>query len=271
MTSRSECIRGCMQPGIHFATCTDRADTGGACTGCAPELPIDGLVVCGECRRRVRGLLRVAPDLLGRLRALAAHGKAVVYSPVKVFTPASTVPEQVDADVADALIEISANLRDWSRHIVMATLDGLDRVLADEAQTIRLAAAVIDTHELTPDGGRHWSIADAASKWGVERRDRSTFVYQEDADEVELLISPIHESRLDPLLTAPEAARLAQISDRQLRTWVSAGEITPRATLREGRMTKRWYRRSEVIATAERMRVAAAATRFARKADAESA
>ena len=122
MTSRSECIRGCMQPGIHFATCTDRVDAGGACTGCAPASPVDGLVVCGECRRRIRGLLRIAPDLLGRLRAMAGHGKAVVYSPVKVFTPASTVPEQVDAAVADALAKSTqANER---RAAIMAHANG---------------------------------------------------------------------------------------------------------------------------------------------------
>lgn len=242
MTSRSECIRGCMQPGIHFATCTDRVDAGGACTGCAPASPVDGLVVCGECRRRIRGLLRIAPDLLGRLRALAGHGKAVVYSPVKVFTPASTVPEQVDADVADALIEISANLRDWARHIVMATLDGLDRVLADEAQTIRLAAAVIDTHELTPDGGRHWSIADAASKWGVERRDRSTFTYPASIEDGVIETQPVTEW-YDPLLSIAQAAQRANRTRRSIELWIERGElaVAVRARLTDGTVMKSVY------------------------------
>lgn len=260
--SRSECVRGCHQPDVHFATCTDARELGGSCTGCAPAPVLEGFVVCETCRRRIRGLLRIAPDLLGRLRALAGHGKAVVYTPVKVFGVASAAPDQVDPEIADALIEIPANLRDWSRWIDMRTLEGVDRVLADEEQTLRLAAAVLDMHAPDEDGGRHWSIADAASRWGVERRDRTTFVYQEDADEVEQLITPIHESRHDPLMTARDAAKLAQISDRQLRSWVSAGAIAAQATLRDGRgVMMRWYRRSEVIATAERMR-AAAAPRF---------
>ncbi len=267
-TSRSECVRGCMKSGVHFASCEDRIDAGGTCTGCAPEAPVEGLVVCGECRRRVRGLLRIAPDLLGRMRSLAAQGKAAVYSPVKVFGAPAMAPDQVDAELADALIEISANVAAWSRWIDMRTLGGLDRVLADADQTHRLAVAVIDRHTVEEEGGRRWSIADAAARWGVERRDRTTFVYQEDADEVEQLITPIHESRHDPLLTARDAAKLAQISDRQLRSWVSAGAIAPQATLRDGRgVMMRWYRRSEVIATAERMRAAATATWFAARKD----
>lgn len=264
-TFRSECVRGCMQPGVHFASCEDRADLGGSCAGCAPEPTVDGLAVCGECRRRVRGLLRISADLLGRMRSLAAQGKATVYSPVKVFGAPASPPDQVDAELADALIEISGNVAAWSRWIDMRSLDGLDRVLADEAQSLRLFVAVIDRHDVDEHGDRRWSIADAAAKWGVERRDRTTFVYQEDADEVEQLITPIHESRHDPLLTAKDAAKLAQITDRQLRNWVTAGEIEPRATLRDGRgVMMRWYRRSEVEATAERMR-AAAAPRFVRK------
>ncbi|QYF98921.1 hypothetical protein [Microbacterium sp. PAMC21962] len=219
--------------------------------------------MCETCRKRIRGLLRIAPDLLGRLRALAGHGKAVVYSPVKTFAAASTAPDQVDAEVADALIEISQNLRDWSRWINMHTLDGVDRILADADQTLRLAAAVIDMHTPDEDGGRHWSIADAASRWGVERRDRSTFVYQDDADDVEILINPIPEPRFDPLLITRDAAKRAQVTERQLRNWVAAGELAPRATLRDGRgVMTRWYRQSEVDATAARMRAAAVASQF---------
>ena len=137
----------------------------------------------------------------------------------------------------------------------MATLDGLDRVLSDEMQTVRLADAVIDVHAPDGDGNRNWSVADAASKWGVERRDRGTYVYQEEADTIEELVRPIHERRDDPLLITKEAAARAKVTDRQLRNWVAAGELEPTATLRDGRgVVNRWYRRSEVDETAERMR-----------------
>lgn len=263
--SSSECLRGCMQSDVHFASCNGVTDTGGVCAGCAPEPTIEGLVVCGECRRRIRGLLRIAPDLLGRMRALAGHGKAVVYSPVKVFSAAASAPDQVDPDVADALLELGANLTAWHRLIDPTNLNGLDRVLADEDQTVRLAAAVIDRHDPDVDGGRHWSIADAAAKWGVERRDRGTFVYQEKADEIEELITPIHESRHDPLLPSKDAAARAGVTESQLRKWVAAEALVPAARLRDARgVVTRWYRASEVDHAADVMRTAAAQSRFKR-------
>ena len=144
MTSRSDCVRGCLRPEVHLADRPASANPAEPCPiprRCAAAVVLEGFVVCETCRKRIRGLLRIAPDLLGRLRALAGHGKAVVYSPVKTTALAFTAPDQVDAEVADALIEITQNLRDWSRWINMRTLDGVDRILGDADQTLRLAAA----------------------------------------------------------------------------------------------------------------------------------
>ncbi len=263
MMSRSECIRGCVQVDVHFASCDDAVELGGSCTGCAPAPVLPGFVVCERCRRRMRGLLRIAPDLLGRMRALAAHGKAVVYSPVKVVTAAASAPDQVDPDIADALIEITANLRDWSRWIDPRTLDGVDALLADEVQTVRLSAAVLDSHSADADGVRHWSVVDAAARWGVERRGADRFVFSAAADEVQELIAPVPEPRHDPLLITRDAATEARVTERHFRRWVSKGEITPRATLRNGSGgTDRYFYRSEVLATARRMRDRGELTRF---------
>lgn len=266
MTSRSECVRGCLRPEVHLADCPASANPSEPCPiprRCAGAVVMEGFVVCEPCRRRIRGLLRIAPDLLGRVRAMAGHGKAVVYSPVKTFGAAVVAPDQIDADVADALIEISANLRDWGRQIDMGTLAGVDRILTDDDQTLRLAAAIVDMHSPGEDGGRHWSVADAAAKWGVERRDRTSFVYQDNADEVQELITPIHESRLDPLLVSKDAAARAGVSESQLRKWVAAGELAPAARVRDPRgVVTRWYRASEVDVVAAEMREASAASRF---------
>lgn len=190
------------------------------------------------------------------MRSLASQGKAVVYAPVKVFSAAGpgSAPDQVDSDLADAILEISSNLRGWSRHFDLVKMEGLDRVLSDASQADRLAAAVIDRHTPDADGGRHWSVADAMVKWGPERRDRHVFTPAED-DDVELLVMPIHESSFDPILVSREAAAHAKVSESQLRKWVAAGELAHTAKLRDGRgVTTRWYRRSEIEATAQRMR-----------------
>lgn len=238
MTDLSElyCIRGCTSE-LHFAACPDQGE-GGGCAGCAPALVVKDLVVCDDCRRRIRGLLRQTPDLLGRMRSLAAHGKAVVYAPVKVFSAAgpASAPEPVDADLVDAMLEISTNLRAWSRYVDMVKLDGLDRVLGDVGQTRRLAAAVIDTHDTDEDGGRHWSVADAMGKWGPERRDTGRHVFpglmaDEDA---ELVATPIPESSFDPLLVSKEAAAHAKVTENRLRKWVAAGELVARQTVWQG-------------------------------------
>lgn len=268
MTNPSEvyCIRGCTRPDVHFATCPGQLD--GSCAGCAPEPCESGLVVCADCRRRIRGILRHTPDLLGRMRALAAHGKAVVYAPVKVFAAAgpASAPEPVSADLVDALLEIPTNLRAWSRHFDLVSLAGIDRVLGDVEQTRRLAAAVIDTHAPDEDGGRHWSIADAMGEWGTERRGSGRHVFPGgDADGDVLIVTPIAESSFDPLLVSKDAAARVQKSESQLRKWVAAGILEPRAKLRDGRgVVTKWYRASEVDAAAKLARDAAEAARFKR-------
>lgn len=257
MTSRSECVRGCLRPEVHLADCPASANPAEPCPiprRCAGAVVVEGFVVCETCRKRIRGLLRIAPDLLGRLRALAGHGKAVVYSPVKTFGSASTAPDQVDAEVADALIEISTNLRDWSRWINMRTLDGVDRILADDEQTLRLAAAVLDTHTPDEDGGRHWSIADAAAKWDVERRDRHAFVYTATKEDAVIERQPVTEW-YDPLLTIRQAAKRAERSQRSIEMWIEKGdlEVAMRVRLPDGTVLKSVYA-SAVDAVAARKR-----------------
>lgn len=257
MTSRSEqCVRGCVEAGVHYAECASFGVQGGDCAGCAPAQPVRDTVVCAQCNRRIRGMLRNAGDLLGRLRSLSAQGKAAVYSHAKVPASPASAPDQVDSALLDAITQIERTLSAWSRLFDIYTLRGLDEVLADPEQVERLWSALFDIHLEDDDGVRwQWSLADAASKWGIERRDR--YVYPGSAgaaDEVDITVTPVTEWH-NPLLTARDAARRAGVTERQLRKWVQADMIKPAAKVRDARgVVTRWFRASEIDHTAEVMK-----------------
>lgn len=241
MTRSSElhCIRGCVRPDVHYASCETQNQPGG-CGGCAPAPTDRGLVVCDDCRRRIRGVLFQLPDLLGRMGSLASQGAAVVYRPVVVRPAAGLVsaPSPVDDDLADALIAITSNMRAWRRHFDLGSLDGLDRVLSDTAQADLLLSSVLDTNTPTPEGDRSWSVVDALVKWGAERRDPG----QRDADRhvfpvadvsVEPERVPIREWN-DPLLDVRQAAARVDRSQRAVRRWIQQGRLPVEARVRQG-------------------------------------
>jgi hypothetical protein len=246
-----------VQAGVHYADCSIYEDEPPTprCEGCAPAAVVDRLLLCDRCYRRTRGLLRNAFDLLARMRTLTGQAKAVVYSPVKVSSSRGSARDQVGSELLDAITEISSNLSRWSRYIDMSTLRGLDHVLTDIEQTWRLSAAVLDTHSEDDTGARHWSLADAAARWGIERRDRhvypATTVHEDDVEEI---ITPITEW-YDPILVARDAARRAGVEERQLRRWVQRGLLEPAAVVRgPGGTVTKWYQASAVDAAAEKMR-----------------
>lgn len=258
-TNRSDagCVRGCVDPGEHFAACPSYGVEGGECSGCVPAPTHRGTVVCADCYRRVRGILRNTPDLIGRLRSLASQGKAVAYSPVKVPAASATAPDQIGAELLDAILAIEGNLRAWSLHFDPRSLRGLDEVLTDPDQVPALWDAIVDLHVEDEDGGQHWSVADAMARWGVERRDRDRHVYPVDAaggDDRVIARLPVREW-YDELLVSKDAARRARVSESQLRRWVQAGVLEPAARLRDGRgVVTRWFHASAVDAAAEVMR-----------------
>ncbi|CAN7240776.1 hypothetical protein LJR045_000969 [Microbacterium sp. LjRoot45] len=258
MTPRSErpCIRGCLAEGKHYAECPSYGTENGDCTGCAPAKTHNDTLVCETCYRRVRGILRNAPDLLGRLRSLTRQGKAVAYSPTKVPGHAAIAPEQIDAELLDALTEIEANLAEWYRFIDPRTLAGIDDVLSVPEWIDSLWEATLDMHLVDAHGDRHaWSLADAAARWGIERRDRHVYSVAASAEGTVVGRIPIPEPWFDPLIPARDAAKRAEISDRQLRTWVKSDVLVPRAKLREpdGSVVSYFYA-SQVDAAAELMR-----------------
>lgn len=229
------CTRGCLQADVHYADCSiyDDAPVGPRCGGCAPAPVVDGLLLCERCYRRMRGLLRNAFDLLARLRTMTGQAKAVIYSPVKVSSSRGSAPEQVGSELLDAITEISANLSRWSRFIDLSTLRGLDAVLTDVEQTWRLSAAVLDAHSEDETGARHWSLADAAARWGVERRDRHVYPAARQADDEDTFEEPAPVTEwYDPLLTIKQAALHVRKTQRSVQTWIAEGHLEVAASLR---------------------------------------
>lgn len=238
------CIRGCVQRGVHYATCAwygiDESvaptvaalpNTPKQCRGCAPRECRDGSLVCDRCFGRLRALVRDADDLMGRLASLADPMKATPTDKAPGGRSASVEPPApVDADLADAMNDIGHTLRDWDRH----TDYQLEKALPDlvnNAEHVRvLGIGFLDRHP-TADGVREfWSVQDAVDKWGVERR-TDTFVYpDDDGEEVEL--QPVREW-FDRLLTIQQAAKRAKVSQRQVQRWVEK-EILPVATKHRG-------------------------------------
>lgn len=281
------CIRGCTVAGVHFASCpwlgvedgSERAtsmlaDGVAPCTGCAPARSRAGALICDRCYGRVRGLLANAPDLVGRLRSLTDPTKATVYDRIRVSSSSGesgAAPASVE--VLDAVRDVQETLAGWAAYFhdptgraktdavaafedahraSLAVLANLDSIANDVELVAHLSAGVLERTQPDADGVRvFWSIADAMSRFGPERRDRGA--REEWANHIDREVSVVAVPEWgDPLVGRDEAEVLAG-SARTLRRWEKAGEIAPAGrTSIAGVMTK-LYRRSELVATGERM------------------
>lgn len=282
--SRSEiqdgCAFGCTIAGKHFAACPSFGAEGETdCPGCHPypvHPDVADVLVCEWCYRSARGVVQNAPDLLGRMVTMTEQGKAVVYSPVKRSSSGGMVRDVGgDGDLIDAIAAVRLHLRWWDRRVNLRTMNGFDKVLADRDLLGDVRRTVLDHHEEDQDGAQVWSIADAAARWGVERRDR--FVYPDagpsladrtlsrfaDRESTPVLASwPVREwsghgassVAFDPLLSTRDAAEAAEVSESQLRKWVAAGKLTHDTTMRDARgVEQKWFYESKVLAVAKEM------------------
>lgn len=271
------CVRGCTVPDVHYATCEDFGKTGAEAThcktgGCAPAEARKGVLICDSCYGRVRGLLMNAPDLVGRMRSLADPTKAAVYDRIRVSSSSEIASAPVPADLLDASRDVQATLAWWAGYFgeptgraktdpvgafedahraTLAVLADLDRLANNHATLARLSEWVLDRHEPVDGEREFWSIADAMAKFGPERRERKKREpYTDDLDR-ELYAEPIPEWG-DPLLSRDDAETLAG-STRTLQRWVKAGEIKPAGSIYIAGILTVLYRRSEILATQERM------------------
>lgn len=257
MNSRSDrdCLRGCVVDGVHFATCPSYGIEGGDCPGCKPVPAADGALICDRCIRRLRGLLRDTPDLLGRMRSLADPARAAVFDRPRVASTGSKPFAPLDDDLADALQVVESVLDAWH-----AYGRDLGAIVNQHRIVSWMCDQVLTVHP--PVGGirEAWSVLDAMRQWGVERREPQTAPVDEVVEDRVVERIPIPEwsepgPHFDPLLKSKDAARRAKVTERQLRRWVDANVLIPVARLRDNRgSVTRWFRASEVDAAAKRMR-----------------
>lgn len=264
--SERGCLRGCVEPGGHFASCESYGAADGKCQGCAPAETRRGALICDICYRRIKGLLRDLPDLVGRMRSLADPARAAVFDRVRVSSSSTVAPAPIADDLVDALHAVEQVMDVW-----LAYDRDLDWIAAHEHAATWLGQHVLDSH-VEVDGIRGgWSVLDAIRQWGVERRDRqadpltaatqrtssdrtlSRFTDRE-SDEHVIARAPVTEW-YDPLLPLKDAAERAEVSQSQLRRWVQSKVLTPATTSRDARGTvTRWFYASAVDAAAETMK-----------------
>lgn len=224
MTERT-CIRGCVRPGIHYATCEHSGPTyEGAfpCRGCAPRECRDGSLVCDKCFGRIRGLLNDVRDLTGRLTALADPAKATPLDRVRVAASSLEAPAPISADLLDALGTLTTATQ-WA-YIDLAEV-------SNDLETITFLCALILARHPEVNGTREaWSVQDAVDRWGVERR-TDQYVYPDDEDDLTLYSAPIREW-YDPLLTVKQAAKRAEVTQRTVQRWISDDNLPVTARMR---------------------------------------
>jgi hypothetical protein len=279
------CIRGCTQTGVHYATCAwygiDETlipavaalpNTPPVCKGCAPEPARHMSYLCDRCSRRVHGLVKNAPDLLGRIRSLADPTKARVYElqPARAGR-AVTAPAPVAADLLDAADGVVSVLRgwagflqfgNWKRSGMRAGVDAaaafeeaeewaqvilgqLDRALNTLHIVEPLADDVLTLHPVDPEGERvGWSIADAMARYQVERPDPNAAPWVDEDGMVLVEAVPVPEWS-NRLITRAEAAKLVGATEATIRAWVRSGVLEQTAeTWAPSRVV--WFREQEV-------------------------
>lgn len=251
-TPRSDrgCIR-CVQPGVHFAVCESFGRADGECQGCAPEpAREEGGMLCDTCYRRLKGLLRDVPDLLGRMRSLTDPARAAVFDRIRVATSVTVASAPLDDDLADAIHVVETVLDVW-----LAYDRDLDWIANHEHAATWMVVNVLDEHPAQHGVREAWSVLDAMRQWGVERRDRSAaYVSPITEPDREIVSIPVREW-FDPILEAKDAATRAGVSQRQLRTWVSDGILVATAQLRRpDGVVQKWFHASAVDKAAETMR-----------------
>lgn len=280
------CVRGCR---VHYAACEDFGKTAAdaKCRGCAPSPTRTGSVICDKCFGRMRSLLRDVPDLLGRIRSLSDPTKAMQIAAVKISSRPVEAIAPVGPDLLDAADEILGNLRDWAHSVATgfpwhSRFSGMDAVTAyqlavgysnaiiahlkqltaDPVQVLDLAEAILVLHPEVEGERPAWSILDAKSRWGVERRDRHVHPDVDAEPDREISATPVREW-FDPTLSVKEAAERSGVKPGTVRKWVASGElpVAMRARGPRGSIMLVLYA-SEVDRVAALMAARGEATRF---------
>ncbi|MDR7113900.1 hypothetical protein J2X03_003802 [Microbacterium trichothecenolyticum] len=235
------CIRGCAKPDVHYATCNRRRPEYQGdfpCTGCAPRECRDGSLICDKCFGRMKGLLHDAPDLLGRLRAIADPAKSGWnWDQVVISSGASTTaPPPIGDDLADAIIAIEQALTGW-----LAWNGDLEWISNNLDAVTWMSARVLEVHRPDEHGVREgWSVLDAVKRWGIERRENGALVYPVDEEDRAEIVEPVTEW-FDRLITVKEAAERHKVSQQAVRKWVADGHLVAQTKTRGPRGSVMWW------------------------------
>lgn len=248
------CIRGCLQRGVHYATCPwyglteETAPTAVAmpnrCRGCAPKPARDHALICDTCFYRLRTLVRDSDDLYARLRSLADPMKATPTDKAPGGRAQQVEPPApVDADLLDALNDLGHTLHDWGRHTDYQLEQSLPGLVNDVEHVRVLGIGFLDRNPLVDGIREFWSVQDAVDKWGVERRVKGEEPWQPEPDSAEVAFA--RPEWRDPLITKLQAAHIAG-SERTLRRWVEKDLLAHEGTVVIAGVHTRMYRRRDV-------------------------
>lgn len=246
------CIRGCVRRGEHYAACQySGPDYKGAfpCTGCAPRVAREGVLICAGCYGRSRRLLADLDDMMGRLDSLADPMKATPTDKQPGSSSSTEPPAPIDADLIDAIRDVSRTVIAWAEFTGRRTIDEAFDDIANDAEDMTRFAEVWLNRTPEVDGIRgFWTVADAMAKWGPERRTKNDSEWVDDVSGEEVAAIPEWG---DALLNRAEAERL--ISGRTLRRWLREKNVAPIGTIYVAGVRTMLFRRSELLDTQQRM------------------
>lgn len=246
MTDRV-CVLGCVREGVHYATCAASGPGyAGAfpCQGCAPRICREGSLICDRCFGRMRRLLDDAPDLLGRLRALADPARSTWNwdRPAPVKTVSTVAPAPVGDDLLDAIMSVDHVVQWWAVDELRAASNDQDMVLA-------LDELLLTRHPVVDGVRTAWSVQDAVDRWGVETRDRNRVVWEPETDG-EIATFDVHEHG-DRFVSQADAAALVGVKRFTIARWERKGLLSATRMPGPRGSRKAMYRLSEVRAVWE--------------------
>jgi hypothetical protein len=202
------------------------------------------VLICAGCYGRARRLLRDVDDMMGRLDSLADPMKATPTDKVPGGAASVEPSAPIDADLLDAIHDVSRTLVVWAVFTGHRTIDeAFDDIANDLEDVTRFAEGWLDRIPEVDGIRGFWTVADAMAKWGPERRTKGEPDWVDDVSAEEIAAVPEWG---DQLLNRDEAGREAG-SPSTLRRWVQNELITPVGTIYIAGRRTTLFRRSELV------------------------
>lgn len=183
--------------------------------------------------------------MMGRLDSLADPMKATPTDKQPGGGGSVEAPAPVDADILDAIRDVSRTMVAWGTFTGRRTIDeAFDDIANDVEDMTRFAEGWLVRTTVDEDGIRpYWTVADAMAKWGPERRTKNDSEWVDDVSGEEVAAIPEWG---DQLLNRDEAGREAG-SASTLRRWLQHELITAVGTIFIAGRRTTLFRRSDII------------------------